>query len=128
MAKVSKKQIAGIVFGLIQQGTDSKRVTNMLAEYLLSERRTRELDAILREVSAMRAKAGTIEATTTSAFPLSSEVKQQIKKAFTTNGDKVVLNEIIDAYVVGGVRVETTDQKLDLTVRNKLNQLKAAAA
>jgi len=46
--------------------------------------------------------------------------------AKTSKADKVILNETIDPSVIGGVRIETNEQQLDITVRAKLNKLKQA--
>ena len=128
MATVSKKQLADIVVNYIAQGISHEKVTKMLAEYLVAESRTRELDSIMREVNKRRSQKGVIEATAVSAYPLSANNKQLIKAVFVQNQSKFILNEVIDPNVVGGVRVETTDQQMDLTIRHKLNQLKTATA
>lgn len=122
MAKPSKHEIAKVVIALSGK-MPQKKLAQSLANYLQQENRTSELDDIVREIKFHQQKnSGIIEADVTSAFPISPAVKKQIKQMF---GDKVLINEEIDKSVIGGVRVETNDHMLDLTVRNRLNQLKS---
>ncbi len=121
MAKPSKQELAEVVVYLSKKMPISK-LSKSLASYLQQENRTSELDAIMREVQFLRQKQeGVIEADVTSAFPISNATKRNIKDMF---GNKTLINEEIDKDVIGGVRVETNESLLDLTVRNRLNQLK----
>jgi F0F1-type ATP synthase delta subunit len=55
---------------------------------------------------------------------LSSKTKADIKALL--GAKKVILNTNVDKSVIGGVRVESGEQLLDLTVRNRLTRLKGA--
>ena len=126
MAKASRRDIAAVILALSDKYSD-KKLANAVAAYVVDERRTSELDAILREVSKLRSEqTGIVEATITSAFPVSDKLKKQIKSLLEQ--DKLVINEVIDKDVIGGVRVETSEKSLDLTVRNRLNKLKTLSA
>lgn len=122
MTKPSKQELAQIILDLSSK-VPQNRVAKSLASYLQQEKRTSELDAIMREAKFLRQKQlGVVEADVTTAFPISKSVELKIKKIL---GSKTLLNETIDKNVIGGVRVETNDHVLDLTVRNRLNQLKS---
>ncbi len=121
MSKSSHKDIARAISNL-SGNLSSARLSRALASYLARERRTSELDAIMRELTRQRAQDGVLEANVTSAFPLSDSVKRELRKL--AGNDKLVLNETIDKTVIGGVRMETSEAMLDLTVRNRLNTLK----
>lgn len=122
MSKPTHKDIAYAVRTLATKQS-SARLSKAIASYLARERRTSELDAIMREVARQRtAEDGVTEANITSAYPLSDSVKRDLSKLI--DADRVVLNETIDKDVIGGVRMETSDSDLDLTVRNRLNQLR----
>lgn len=122
MSKVSQKDIARVIRSL-SVDMSSTRLSKVLASYLARERRTGELDAILREVSRQReVEDGVLEVDLTSAFPLSEGNKRELTKS--VDAKKVVVNETIDKNVIGGVRMETSISVLDLTVRNRLNRLK----
>ncbi len=123
MARPSRKDIAKSILAL----SDRQPATSLaraVAAYLIQERRSSELDVIMREVNRLREQqANIVEATVTTASPLNQKIVQQIKQLL---GDKVIVNNIIDKKVIGGVRVETSDLNLDLTVRNRLERLKTS--
>ncbi len=122
MSKVSQKDIARVIRSL-SVDMSSTRLSKVLASYLARERRTGELDAILREVSRQReVEDGVLEVDLTSAFPLNEGNKRELTKS--VDAKKVVVNETIDKNVIGGVRMETSISVLDLTVRNRLQKLK----
>lgn len=122
MARVSQKDIARAIRNL-SGSMSSAKLSKVLASYLGRERRTGELDAILREVSRQReVEDGILEIDLTSAFPISDGNKRELTKS--VDAKKVVVNETIDKNVIGGVRMETSKSVLDLTVRNRLNRLK----
>lgn len=122
MSKLSNKELASVILQLSSK-VSSKRLSKDVANYLASERRTSDLDAIMREVARQRQEAdGVTEVTATSAYPLSDKTKRELKKLLGI--EKAVVNEVIDKDTIGGVRMETSETMLDLTVRNRLNQLK----
>lgn len=122
MSRVSQKDIAKAIRNL-SRGMSNAKLAKVLASYLGRERRTGELDAILREVSRQReVEDGTLEVDLTSAFPLSDSTKRELTRS--VEAKKVVVNETIDKNVIGGVRMETSKSVLDLTVRNRLQKLK----
>lgn len=63
-----------------------------------------------------------IEINLTSMKKLSQQEITNLVKLIDT--DSYVANNIVDESVVGGVRLETSAKLLDLTVRNRLNQLR----
>lgn len=120
--KVSRTDIALAILKLSATHTP-KRLSRAVASFIVQERRTKELEQIMREVTRLRElHEGVVEINLTSAFPLNEVAKQKIKKIL--NVDKAVFNEKINKDSIGGVRVETNDTLLDLTVRGRLNRLK----
>lgn len=123
MAQPSRSDIANVILSLSKK-LSGKALAEAIAAYLTEQRRTSELDAILREVSRLRERQeGVTEATVTSAHPLTDKVERQLKEIL---GEKIIINSVVDKNVIGGVRVETNDISLDLTVRNRLDQLKTS--
>lgn len=126
MAKASRRDIALAILALSEK-VPAAKLSRAVASYVIEQRRTSELDAILREVARLREEqTGVVEATVTSAFPVSDKVKKEIKALI--GEDKMVINEVVDPSVIGGVRVETSKVNLDLTVRNRLHKLKTLSA
>lgn len=125
MSKPTKRQIAQATLELTKKYS-TKRLATLLAAYLIENHRSNELDAIVREVGLIREDAtGVVEVNLTSVQKLDQPTVNRIMKLIDT--DSFVANNIIDESVVGGVRVETSEKMLDLTVRNRLNKLREGA-
>lgn len=99
------------------------KVASALAAYLVDERRTRELPALIRDLEQLRfARDGVLEATAVSARELTAATRQAIQALLPAS--KVQLYTEIKPELVGGVQVRALDQQLDLTIRSKLQRLK----
>ena len=131
MTKANRRQIAEAIVSLIEQGLPNDQIANAIAAYVVTQRCTRELDAIMREVSSLRATKGIREATIISARELDDKVQNQLEKIVANNypnTQKVISNTVIDPDMVGGVRLETDDLRLDMTIRNRLQYLSQLTA
>jgi F-type H+-transporting ATPase subunit delta len=128
--KTSRTRIAQAVADTTLSKGVSKRFSKELAAYLLSERRVGELDSLLRDVQADWAEAGHVEVIARSAHPLSGTVKaditREVKKLYP-KAKQIVINEVADPEIVGGVRLNLANQQLDLSIRSKLNTFKRLA-
>lgn len=125
MSAPTRHELAEAIL-VLSDKKSGKRLVEDVAAYLVAHRRTGELDAIMREVARLRQQRdGVTEVTATTAHKLDAGVHKTIKQLLGT--EKMLINEVVDAEVLGGVRLETSELELDLTVRNRLNQLKAAA-
>jgi F-type H+-transporting ATPase subunit delta len=125
MAANDRKLLSQAILNMLEDGQSTASVAQETAKFLVSQGRTRELDALMRDVEQMRYQKDDIfEASAVSARSLSSEVEQQIK---TLMGAKhVILDTSLDPEVVGGVRVRALDKQLDLSIESKLNTLRHA--
>lgn len=123
MIAITRKDIARAVAARLDTGKDNTKLAQELAQYLIEERRSGELEAIMRDVQALRHEtADIIEADVTSAFPLTAATKAQI--ATLLPAKKVVMNERIDKTVLGGVRIEAGSTLIDMTIRRQLEEIK----
>lgn len=130
MNKASNKIIAKAIVAEITNGTKVQDVAQMLAAYLIQERRIGDINAILRDIQRLILETESkLYVKTISAKELTVELENQIKEIFINNtGSKsVVIQQEINPVVVGGVRCETADQRLDLTVRRQLQRLKTTS-
>lgn len=125
MARSTRKELAEAVLK-VSGKLSQKRLTAALAKYLVQERRTHELDAIMREVQKQRLQKGIEEIIITSAHPINDKTRRSISKLM--GGKKTIINQTIDKSVIGGVRLESSERMLDLTVRNRLDRLKTKGA
>ncbi len=120
---ITRKDVARAVAAQLDQGKNTQQIARELAQYLIEERRSNELEGIMRDVQALRhASSDVIEANITSAFPLTSATKAEIVKLLPAK--KVVMNEHIDPSVLGGVRIEAGSTLIDATIRRQLEQVK----
>lgn len=131
MATPTRKQIAKALVSVTNQSgasLDSPKLAKAIALYLSENRRTKDLDGLLRDIMTLRADAGVVEVTVTSAFPLTPSLKRDVRSLIAKQhgAKEVILNEVVDPEVLGGLRIETGEQQLDVTVQQKLNRLKRA--
>ncbi len=121
----SRKQIAGVIASQMDKETMPK-LAKETAEYLLRNKRTNELSSLMRDVLAIRAKSGTVEATASSARKLSNEISNVLMKLATEEHpsyERIILNKERDPSLIGGVRLTTIDRQLDLSISGRLNRL-----
>lgn len=105
----------------------SKKFSQEVAAYLLSEQRTSELESIMRDVQADWAEAGFVEVIASSAHPLTQSIKTDISKRVKRiypEAKKIIVTEAHDPEVIGGVRLSLADRQLDLSIEAKLNKFK----
>jgi len=123
MSKPNKKELAEVLYGFMKAPRSQHDLARDIAQYLVAERRTSDLDTVLRELERLRLERdGVLEAVTTSAAPLDDKVKQLIRETFAAQDTRIL--ERHDKSLVGGVYVQAYDKHLDLSVRGKLHRLK----
>ncbi len=125
MTKLSRRKIAETWARELLAGHD---ITQQIAAYLVETRRTSEADLIVRDTESALAAHGVVIADVTSAHDVSAESRQAIEAFLkhAKSAQKVALRTTTDASVMGGVRVDTADERLDATLRGRLNQLKTS--
>ncbi len=111
--------------------SDSALLAREIAAYLLTERRTAELESILRDVMQYRASQGILEAELVSAYDVDQhvieEVRQLLRRAYP-KAKTVHISPRTDASVIGGLRVDMANEQLDMTLAAKLSTLKRLTA
>ena len=124
MASISNKQLAEIIYLQLQKQA-SEKVAKEVSKFLVQSKRTKDLSKIMRELSRLQYERDNVqEVTMTSAHRLTDDIKQKILKQM--NVEHYVINEVIDEDLIGGVRIESNDSIFDLSVRNRLQKLKAS--
>ena len=130
MQAISRRQLAAAVAGQLEKGRSPDAVVRSLAAYLIAERRVQELDSLLRDVEQLRAESGQLEITAVSGQPLAAGVRAAIERFMRRDSKQptqVLINEIVDRELIGGVRIETVDRQLDLSIRGRLDRFKQLA-
>jgi F0F1-type ATP synthase delta subunit len=110
----------------LKRGVD-KNLSREIAAYLLSERRVSDLSSLTRDIQDMWANAGHVEVLASSTYPLSGEIKLHIEKIIKDvypDAKEIVVTEVHDPAIIGGVRLNLANQQLDLSIKAKLNKFK----
>ncbi|MCA9324000.1 F0F1 ATP synthase subunit delta [Candidatus Saccharibacteria bacterium] len=126
-----RHDVARIIAEKTMHVMDKQKLVREVAEFLVEENLTNDLDAIIREIMGYRAEHGHIEAVAISAHELSNvDLKdiQDILKQEYPDAKSFVIDTRIDPTVVGGVKIEMPGELLDLTLSNRLNVFKHLAA
>jgi F0F1-type ATP synthase delta subunit len=124
----SRVRLAEVIVSRINKGESLSHLSRELAAYLLNAGRTKELSSIMRDVMALRAESGNVEATLSVAHELKSSIKDDIKqlvKSIKPEAKKIIIDQKLDESLIGGFKLSVIDKSLDQSVRSKLNRLKA---
>ena len=128
--KASRVRIASVIADDSMKKGFSKAEALSLAAYLIDNRRTGELDSLLRDIRSAWAAHGFIEVTAVCAHALSEKVQQDITaevRKLYPDAKQIVIVEKRDPSIVGGVRIEFANRQLDLSVEAELNKFKTLA-
>jgi F-type H+-transporting ATPase subunit delta len=125
VAKLSRRKVAALLADELLAG---KKVTKKLAAYLIDTKRTREATLFVRDIESALAQRGVLLADVASSFELTSDTEKAVTDYLqhATGAKDVQLRTSVDPSLLGGVRLETPDQRLDSTLRHRLNQLTAS--
>ncbi len=125
MAQPSATEIARAILEMAVTHSSNDLATKVSA-YIVESRRTSDLGTIMREVERLRQLLHNItEVTITTAVTATPAILSEVKRILGNN--ELVINQVIDKSVIGGVRIESSNYYLDLTVRNRLNKMKIGA-
>ncbi|HSW37084.1 MAG TPA: F0F1 ATP synthase subunit delta [Candidatus Saccharimonadales bacterium] len=107
--------------------TDDKLLAQEIAAYLLAERRTAELESILRDIMQYRSDHGVLEAEVVTGHGMQNHIVEEIKqllRAAYPNAKTIHLANRQDPSVIGGLRIDMANEQLDMTVSAKLATFK----
>ena len=99
-----------------------QNVIEELAAYLMTARRTKELDLVVRSIYEALEKRGVVIAEVVTAEKLSDDLRSQIAKLL--GAKQLELREHVDQNVLGGVKLSTPTKILDATLSHRLMQLR----
>ncbi len=123
------KDVAQAIYegALEKKGTDLSAYLHSTVKFLYRKQLLSKSPQILSDLSKIEDKAeGKIEVTLRSTAPIQTAAKKEITELLEKRYKvrHVAYREIIDPELLGGVRIEIGDDVLDLSLRNKINQLK----
>ncbi len=128
--KVSRRVLARFVAQAIADSSvkDREKLIKELAAYVVEHKLQGQIELILADISANLSRLGHIEASVTSARPLTDVLRTEMIAYVrrVENAKSVVLQESVDPSLIGGVIVETPNQRLDSSLATKLKRLRNA--
>jgi F0F1-type ATP synthase delta subunit len=130
--KTSRRKIAALLAERsLAASANAAKLSREVAAYLLQTGRTSELSSLLRDVQALRAERGVVEVMAITAHDLSAGARKDIEayiRQLYPDAKQIIISEVHDEDVIGGVRLELANQQLDLSIRGKLNRFKQLTA
>ena len=125
--KQPRTQLSRTVADKALKSGASAGLAKEVAAYLLTENRVGELDSVLRDIQNDWAEAGYVEVLAYSAHPLNAAIRSQIDrevKQVYPDAKKIIITEIAEPTVIGGVRIKLPNKQLDLSIESKLHKFK----
>lgn len=124
--RLSRRSMAEYIATSLVEGQSKKKLFQQLAGYLVDTRRTKELDLIVRDIEFSLAEKGIVQASVVSAFDLTAETKKALEMFVKkhTQATHVSLANVVDASVLGGVKLTVPGRELDQTALHQLTVLK----
>lgn len=123
----SRSKVAEVIADEALQASSREDFAKEVAAFLLSERRTNELDSLIRDIQEAWTARGRVEVIVASAHEINDKLRDQITAKILElypDAKKIILNEVHDPEIIGGVRLSFANQQLDLSIEAKLNKLK----
>ncbi len=119
--KLSRRKLAEYVVDELHSGNGDKAIQRAAA-YMIETKQKHAVDSLVRDIEEILTDSGTFVADLTSARKLSDSEKSDIAKLL--GAKKLHARETVDTTVLGGVKIEAAGQRLDATLRHKIDSLK----
>jgi len=96
---------------------------------IIKNRRLNRLDGIVKHYAHLyRQYAGIIEAIAVTARPLAQEIIDELKQQLQKTYNKpVYVENIVDPYIIGGMRLSVDGRTIDYSIASRLEAVKSAA-
>jgi len=127
MSKTPRSDIADAIVAQLQSGKDGAVLAREIAGYLIEQGREVDLESIMRDVMTKRQNGGLVEADIQTAHGLDQSTLVDIiglVHAEFPSATTVVADQSVDESLIGGLRISTAHEQLDLSVRGKLDTFK----
>lgn len=131
MQKIARRKVAAYVAEQLQAGGTRKDLVRSLAAYLVENKLASDtnVDLLLRDVETLlESDFGITTARVRTARPLDAVTRKNIKTSLaeqTGAKDVIIIDEILDPELIGGVVIETPSSIFDSSIAKKLQQLAA---
>lgn len=124
--RLSRRKIASYIADQLVSGKDDTRLIQELAGFLIDNKRTKELDLVVRDIEYELKNRGIVLAHITSAFALTAATEAAINTLVKqqTGARVIELQQFIDPVVLGGVKIDIPGMRLDSTIARRLTTLR----
>ena len=127
--RISRRALATYAARQLADGASAQHTAQQLVAYLAEQRRTGELELIIRDIEGvLAADYGALNIHITSAFPLETALKQELANfAKASESAKVayIASETLDEDLIGGVVLRTPTRVFDNSIKTQLKQLRS---
>lgn len=122
LSRLSRRKVASHLADELIAGN---HVVDKLASYLLETKQVRELSLYIRDIESALSERGILIADVSSSYQLEKETEEKLTDYLKkeSKAKEVHLRQHLDSNVLGGIRIETPDERLDSTLRHRINQL-----
>ena len=124
MRKVSRRRLAAVVVQLLtEKRLSQEHVLRMLAAYLVVHKQQKQVDLILLDIAReLATQQAHVYAEVSSAFPLDASARAELQQYLTeqTGAKTIELHESLNADLLTGMVVRTSDEELDTSAATKL--------
>lgn len=121
-SRLSRRKIASFIADRLVAGSNQMAIIRQLAAYLIDNRRTKEVQLIVRDIEFELQNRGVILAEVTTASKLTDATRKEIERLIVSHADpgRIELRQFIDPSVIGGVRIDIPGKRLDATIARRL--------
>lgn len=120
-SRLSRRKLASYTAEQLMLGNND--VIKQLAGLIVQEKRQREVDLLLRDIEVALAERGVVIAKVTTAHSLGDSLREEVKRLVAA--DTVVVTEVLDSRVIGGIIIDTPGKRYDGTIKHRLSELRA---
>lgn len=106
---------------------NQQEITRNFVLYLVDKKREKYLENICASfVQQYHSIKGIAEATVTSAFELDQQTIDSVKRylSSTFSKENILIENVIDRTIIGGMIIQYEDRRLDMSVRKELQEIK----
>ena len=121
-SRLSRRKIASYIAEQLAKGGNQTAVIKRLAAFLIDNKRTKEVQLIIRDIEFELQNRGIILAEVTTASELTDATRKEIERLVGWYADpgRIELRQFIDPAVIGGVRIDIPGKRLDATIARRL--------
>ncbi len=125
--KITSSQYGKALINALEESDPKERdaVLDRFSALLMKNNAVRQMGEILASIEKENKKEkGVEDVGVATAFPLTEDLRSKImKKMEKLTGRKVILKEILDKSIIGGVIIRFNDNLFDASIKSKIRRM-----